>query len=85
MAGHEDGFVLLNLDLWILILGCYFMKMMDFFLVWDGGHSQNWEIIINPGVYWIHNNLFMELKRKIGKRREETPRETYESSHMEEY
>lgn len=68
-----------------LDFGLLFYENDGFFLVWDGGHSQNWEIVINPGVYWIHNNLFMELKRKIGKRRKETPRETYESSHMEEY
>lgn len=52
MAGQEDGFVLLNLDLWILILGSYAMKRMGF---WFGieGISQNWEIIINLGVYQI--------------------------------
>lgn len=50
MAGHEDGFVLLNLYLWILILGSYVMKMMDFCFGMED-ISQNWEIIINLGVY----------------------------------
>lgn len=43
-------FFFLNLDLWILILGSYFMKMMDFWLGMED-ISQNWEITINPGVY----------------------------------
>lgn len=36
MAGHEDGFVLLNLDLWVLILGSYVMKRMGFWLGMEG-------------------------------------------------
>lgn len=36
------------------------------------GISQNWEIITGPGVYWINNNLPMELEKRINKGREES-------------
>lgn len=70
MAGHGDGFVLLYLDLEISIPGSCVIKIMDFRFGMED-ISQNWEIIISPGVSWINNHLSMELEKRMNKGKEE--------------
>ena len=42
MAGPEDGFILLYLDLWILVLGSYVMEVIHFWFEMED-ISPNWE------------------------------------------